>query len=242
MLKINVSTLLERFVFLVFFLNKILVKLAGFCDVFWLQQSRIPAAFLLMDWEEQEQQSSPCRGFCSRRRALPGPWRGAIQHAFRLGVGGEGGRGGTRALPSQRSLGASGQECESKFKSVSAVPDPGSLGVPLSRSLQYLRELPNGMCGIHVIHLTHENGFPLSLPWCLRQKYFWFPAWCSNHQAAAAPLKPGYNGSSGQPPASGQAEADGMHAGRRGGAAFDPALSLGREDLIAFAFLPRLNH
>lgn len=54
------------------------------------------------------------------------------------GVGGEGGRG-TRTLPSQHFVKASGQECKSKFKSSSTVPDPESLGVPLSRSLQKLK-------------------------------------------------------------------------------------------------------
>jgi len=48
MLKRNVSTLLELFVFPVFFLNEVLAKSAGFCDVFWLRQSRILAAFLPM--------------------------------------------------------------------------------------------------------------------------------------------------------------------------------------------------
>lgn len=76
----------------------------------------------------------PERRVLFQEKSPPGLWRGVIQRAFRSGVGGEGGRG-TRTLPSQRFVRASGQEFKSKFKSSSTVPDPESLGVPLSRKL-----------------------------------------------------------------------------------------------------------
>lgn len=86
-----------------------------------------------------------------------------------------GGRGGGNKDASFPALGAAGQECKSKFKPGECCARFREFVVPLSRSLQYLRELPNGMCGIHVIYLMCENWFLLSLLWCLRQKYFWFP-------------------------------------------------------------------
>lgn len=223
----NVPTPLELFVFLIFFLREILVKSAGFCDVFWFQQNSIPAEIFSW-WMEKsrtsraphaedvipEEEHSLTRG--EERSNTPSVW----------GQEGEGGRRGGDKDASFPALRAAGQECKSKCKPGECCARSREFGVPLSRSFQYMRELPNGMCGIHVIYLMHENWFLLSLPWCLRQKYFWFPTWCSHHQTTAVLLKPGHNGSSGQPPASGQAEAGGTHRERRGSAAFDPAFSL----------------
>lgn len=69
-------------------------------------------------------------------------------------------------------LRAAGQECMSKFKPTECYARSREFGVPLSRSLQHVRELPNGMCGIHVIYLMPENWFLLSLLYCPGQKYF----------------------------------------------------------------------
>ena len=80
--------------------------------------------------------------------------------------GKEGGKGGIRILPSQCS-GLSAESVSLNSSPVSVVPDP-EFGVASSRSLQYLRELPDGMCGIHVMCLMHENWFLRSLLWCLR--------------------------------------------------------------------------
>lgn len=126
--------------------------------------------------------------------------RGAIQYAFRPGTGVGRREEREKKDASFPALGAAGQECKSKFKPSECCARSREFGVPLSRSLQYVRELPNGMCGIPVIYLMYENWFLLSLLYCLGLKYFWFPTWCSNHQATAVLREPGSNGSSGQLP------------------------------------------
>lgn len=196
----------------------------------------------LVDWEEQDQQSCLCRGCYFRRRALPYSQRGVIQYAFRpgAGVGRREERGKKDAsFPEFR---AAGQECMSKFKPSECCARSREFGVPLSRSSQYMKELPNGICGIHVIYLMHENWFLLSLLYGLGQKYFWFPTWCRDHQATAALWKPGSNGSSGQIPPRVRLRQVACSGRGKVVLLWPCSPSLGREDLVPFAFLPRLNH
>lgn len=196
----------------------------------------------LVGSDEQDQQSCPCRGCYFRRRALPYSQRGVIQCAFHpgAGVGRREERGKKDA--SFPELGAAGQECMSKFKPSECCARSREFGVPLSRSLQSVRELPSGICGIHVIYLMHEDWFQLCLLYGLRQKYFWFPTWCRAHQATAVLCKPSSNGSSGQLLSWVRLRQVGAQGEERCCCVWPCSPSLGREDLVPFAFLPRLNH
>lgn len=153
------------------------------------------------------------------------------------------GEGGTRGGDKDASfpvLGAASQECKYKFKPSECCARSREFGVPLSRSLQYLRELPNGMCGIRVLYLMRENWFPSELTVVPEAK----STSTSLHDAVITRLLPfPLNPVTMAVRAPGQAEADGVLWERKGATAFDPALPLsGREDLIPFGFLPRLNH
>lgn len=151
------------------------------------------------------------------------------------------GEGGTRGGDKDASfpvLGAASQECEYKFKPSECCARSREFGVPLSRSLQYLRELPNGMRGIRVLYLMRENWFPAevtvmpeaksssdSLHDAVITRLLLFPS----NLVKMAVQAPG--------------QANGVLGERKGAAAFDPALPVSwREDPMPFGFFPRLNH